>query len=180
MNSHERIPRRGRSVGCCYAQADSSNGYNCPVVICADLLRRLVGYLGMNMIKRYDLSREYRGNIGTPAITEQPEGEYVLYDDYAAVFDELRAEKAGLEAIVAAQAGEIERLRQPWRPIETAPRDGEIIILGLIDETTVMIREGRWDSAAGKWTWPWICGLAPAMWMQLPPEPVDPSGESNG
>lgn len=37
-------------------------------------------------IKRYDIGREYLGSgrigVGTPAITEQTHGEYVLYADH--------------------------------------------------------------------------------------------------
>ncbi|HWK69984.1 MAG TPA: hypothetical protein VNS29_03995 [Burkholderiaceae bacterium] len=103
-------------------------------------------------MKRYALSREYRGNIGSPAITEQPEGAYVLYDDYAAVFDELRAEKAGLEGVVAAQAGEIERLREALRwnaaALQAACRtvyhsdEGDQIVIGNEFRTVGAILDG--------------------------------------
>lgn len=35
-------------------------------------------------LKRYDLGRKHAHNIGVPAITEQPEGKYVHFDDYEA------------------------------------------------------------------------------------------------
>lgn len=59
------------------------------------------------MIQRYGLGREYAGNTGSPAITEQADGAYVRYDDHAAIIGEFQAEKAALESIVAAQAGVI-------------------------------------------------------------------------
>lgn len=63
-----------------------------------------------------------------------------------------------------------------WQPIETAPKDGEIILLADISEVHVMVREARWDATAGKWAWPWYCGIEPTLWMPLPP-PTQPAGD---
>lgn len=51
-------------------------------------------------IKRYDIGREYAHSVGAPAITAQPEGGYVRYEDHAASMDEIRAEKAGLSKLI--------------------------------------------------------------------------------
>lgn len=60
-----------------------------------------------------------------------------------------------------------------WRPIEAAPKNGEIVLLGSIDDTHVMVREGRWDEKVGKWSWPWISGLSPTLWMPVPQPPAE-------
>lgn len=44
------------------------------------------------MIKRYDLGREYRSSVGTPAITEQPDGRYVLFADHQHEMELMRLE----------------------------------------------------------------------------------------
>lgn len=64
------------------------------------------------------------------------------------------------------------RQGRDWRPIETAPRDGEIVLLASIGRDHVMVREGRWDYEAGRWSWPWICDRAPLYWMPVPDAPA--------
>ncbi len=63
-----------------------------------------------------------------------------------------------------------------WQPIETAPKDGEIIVLASITNVHVMIRDGRWDHHANKWTWPWTSDIAPDLWMPLPAAPGQGDG----
>ncbi|MDS1142426.1 hypothetical protein RE432_18485 [Pusillimonas sp. SM2304] len=44
------------------------------------------------MIPRYDLGREYANQIGAPAITEQPDGRYVLFTDHEHEMERMRLE----------------------------------------------------------------------------------------
>ncbi len=64
------------------------------------------------------------------------------------------------------------------QPIETAPKDGQIIVLAAIDDERVMIREARWDELTAKWTWPWICDITPKFWMPVPKLPSSQQSEA--
>lgn len=65
----------------------------------------------MKTITRYGLGREYAGNTGSPAITEQADGGYVSHADHLALINELQAELVGVERIAAAQTVTIAELR---------------------------------------------------------------------
>lgn len=62
-------------------------------------------------IQRYGLGREYAGNTGSPAITEQADGAYVSHTDHLALINELQAELVRVERIAAAQTVTIAELR---------------------------------------------------------------------
>lgn len=63
-------------------------------------------------------------------------------------------------------------------PIETAPMDGQIVVLAAIDDECVMVREARWEESTGKWTWPWICDITPKFWMPVPELPESQPSEA--
>ena len=59
-----------------------------------------------------------------------------------------------------------------WMPIETAPKDGSVILLCSEDDTHVMVREGKWDRDAQRWVWPHFSGRSPMWWCPMPlPQP---------
>lgn len=78
---------------------------------------------------------------------------------------------------------------QEWQPIETAPRDGTVILLTYADDVLV----GAWDAGESRYPWkyldaewrrgkglvPFMNGLAshaPTHWMPLPAPPA-PKGD---
>lgn len=100
---------------------------------------------------------------------------------------------------IDAQADEIAALRQPWQPIETAPKDGTHVIL----TNGAAVSEGWWehqepyirperdayggiqDQAESDGYDDWLDVLGgmqpiPTHWMRLPAPPAALSGESNG
>ncbi|CAM4133819.1 DUF551 domain-containing protein [Kerstersia similis] len=101
------------------------------------------------------------------------------------------------------QAAEIAALRQPWKRIETAPKDGKTILIGYFNSL------GNWRTLRGQWMseeyiaeyWDDPDGVEPGWfetsveaddppncwricepthWMPLPAPPAALSGESNG
>lgn len=104
-------------------------------------------------------------------------------DDFALVAeDESRlaeitdAALAPALAAIDAQAAEIAALRQPWQPIETAPKDGTRVLLST---PTGKIADGAFYQRYGVWSWPYVMAN-PTHWMPLPAPPAALSGESNG
>lgn len=104
-------------------------------------------------------------------------------DDFVLVVeDESRLEEitdaalAPALAVIDAQAAEIERLRQPWQPIETAPTGAMLL---LADMTAQEARHWAYVDylTGGK------CCVnryrTPTHWMPLPSPPAALSGESN-
>ena len=72
---------------------------------------------------------------------------------------------------LASQLAAQKREGDDWHGIDTAPKTGEVIILGLIDDNLIMVREGRWEDARKTWAWPWVSGLSPNLWMPIPQTP---------
>ena len=63
-----------------------------------------------------------------------------------------------------------------WQPIEDAPRDGTVILLGYLPNSRIYrhVYEGRWHE--GQQTWSSVNGFIlhteATHWMPLPPPPV--------
>jgi len=58
-----------------------------------------------------------------------------------------------------------------WQPIETAPKDGEILLSG-------QWLSGTWEVRIGRWLvhrWPFVGEGQPTYWMPLPDPPRSPS-----
>jgi hypothetical protein len=85
-----------------------------------------------------------------------------------------------------------------WQPIETAPKDGTVLILGIISPAVNLVRDGYWsdgeewehsgfdsqDECRGWWAYTSSCGAekltglyAPTYWMFLPEPPEDRGDE---
>ena len=81
---------------------------------------------------------------------------------------------ADLEARLATAEGEVVRLREPWQPIETAPRDGRLLLCasmtnqlhGYYDRAVL-----RYISELQGWSCPGLSGLSPTHWQPLPAPP---------
>ncbi len=55
-----------------------------------------------------------------------------------------------------------------WQPIETAPKDREIILAGQ------WLMTGGWEVRSGQWLatrWPFVGQGQPTLWQPLPPPP---------
>jgi len=81
--------------------------------------------------------------------------------------------KALMACTALASPGAVAAEPTGWQPIETAPKDGEIILLASITDAYVMVREGRWDAKTGRWSWPWISDISPTLWMPIPLVPKE-------
>lgn len=84
---------------------------------------------------------------------------------------QLRASIDQLERALAAVTAERDALRtdaERWRPIETAPKDREVLLL---NERGRNVANGIWLHSAcggnGAWIWPYIL-RNPSHWMPLP------------
>ena len=65
-----------------------------------------------------------------------------------------------------------------WKPIETAPKDGTLILVYEPDNESWPIRSARWSQSPyppGRWDWFYVyddcLGEAPTHWMPLPSPP---------
>ncbi len=64
-----------------------------------------------------------------------------------------------------------------WQPIETAPRDEQILLYGHYwsDQQGMMQKPliGMWNANACRWEAAWMCwfGVRPTHWMPLPQHP---------
>lgn len=56
-----------------------------------------------------------------------------------------------------------------WRPIETAPTDGTVILLAT---PRGRIADGMYDVRYGVWAWPYVMAT-PTHWLPAPPPPED-------
>jgi hypothetical protein len=71
-------------------------------------------------------------------------------------------------------AAELAQLREQlaeattWRPIETAPKDGTPVLLGLFFDLTLLFAE----NSAWKGNWPTQGRFTPSHWLPLPPAPA--------
>jgi len=54
-----------------------------------------------------------------------------------------------------------------WQPIETAPRDGTIILLST---PKGRVADGMWHKRYGVWAWTYVM-VEPTHWMPLPEPP---------
>jgi hypothetical protein len=60
-----------------------------------------------------------------------------------------------------------------WQPIETAPRDGRVILAALILARSHEVRPVQWDHQVGTWrVFPSGHWTSMAGWMPLPPPPA--------
>lgn len=67
----------------------------------------------------------------------------------------------------------------PWQPMDSAPKGGEIILLAAINDHHVMVREARWDAGRKDWAgWAHIADIQPNYWMPLPAPPTDTGAQS--
>lgn len=86
------------------------------------------------------------------------------------------------ELAIAELLAEVKRLRtaQQWQPIETAPKDGTVILLGYTPcpklwETDQRVFEGRWNSLQGEFTSlnGFILHDGATHWMPQPDAPTE-------
>lgn len=129
-------------------------------------------------------------------------------DALTAEVEALRIQNEGYDGSIAKRDLEIERLRQAWQPIETAPKDGTLILLGREEqeECPAISVPGYWQEgfpdgvdymgigdgfvdvrhqefSGGRDFGAARCRHAPnqpTRWMPLPAPPAALSGESNG
>jgi hypothetical protein len=81
---------------------------------------------------------------------------------------------ADLEARLATAEGEVVRLREPWQPIETAPKDGTRVLLwrrAIRDQPTPIMADGFWCETC--WVWPYLLS-EPTHWQPLLAPPNNP------
>lgn len=61
-----------------------------------------------------------------------------------------------------------------WKDISTAPKDGNVILLGYRDKRgKFAVRSGYWhlvhaNSADKPWAWAWVCSIDPVLLDQRP------------
>lgn len=87
-------------------------------------------------------------------------------------------ERAPTQALLRL-ATEIAAALNPWQPMDSAPKGGEIILLAAINDHHVMVREARWDAGRKDWAgWAHIADIQPNYWMPLPAPPTDTGAQS--
>lgn len=79
-------------------------------------------------------------------------------------------------SVITDRNAAIAALRQPWQPIETAPKDGTRVLLST---PTGKVADGAFYQRYGVWSWPYVMAN-PTHWMPMPAPPAALSGESNG
>ena len=132
---------------------------------------------------RRDECRRYRDDgMALAEAVATMEGARFLGDDkgqsdaYSTVVDlatDYLASRDPAVSGVAADTTPTEPAPSGWRPIETAPKDGRVILGRWSDEdiATIAYRDGSWI-----WTMDgdgWRDNLGPGHWMPLPPPPAD-------
>lgn len=63
-------------------------------------------------------------------------------------------------------------MNDDWQPIDSAPKDCEIILAG-------QWRSGQWEVRSGQWLinrWPFVGEGQPTHWRPLPSPPADSEG----
>jgi hypothetical protein len=86
-------------------------------------------------------------------------------------------ENSELQAEAQRHAEEIAALRQEWRPMETAPRDGTYILVRWASSSVIYVYAVQWEKDPGAW-WDDGCDSSfddeqLAGWLPLPPLPKE-------
>jgi hypothetical protein len=137
----------------------------------------------MSEVKRYDFRSDYDVNsdgvVQTSAVYASDDGDYVLFTDHDALLaDQLQAHQCAeqmlkddiaalKEQLLAAQR----RLGEQWQPIETAPKDGRVVLF-------CDAHGNRWTDAEHGVCASNDCGYPAVYWMELPLPPITPAPQA--
>jgi hypothetical protein len=83
------------------------------------------------------------------------------------------AHREDVRALLREAAAALEAARKDgWQPIETAPKDGNEVILFDSDYLQLSGFEGRYSEPRGSWLSSYDGPVNPTHWMPLPPPPA--------